>query len=165
MWLNSHILVCRCRRSSVTEIGEGREQAKMGGPTSLSCWHIQIPAGPCPSPPPALPQDTRILLLMLSPPFSPPSLLPSTSTTPGGGGVCVVCSSASPLRDPLQRRCLPSWHYWPKAATVLAMCSPELGAAAASPFIPCLSLFQGGRKEPPMSPGGLGGQCAHHWVS
>lgn len=100
MWLNSHILVCRCRRSSVTEIGEGREQAKMGGPTSLSCWHIQIPAGPCPSPPPALPQDTRILLLMLSPPFSPPSLLPSTSTTPGGGGcVCgvFICfSSARP---------------------------------------------------------------------
>lgn len=91
---------------------------------------------------------------MLSPPFSPPIFSSFHINNPGRG---CVCSSASPLRDPLQRKCLPSWHYWPKAATILAMCSPELGAAAASPFIPCLSLFQGGRKEPPMSPGGEAG--------
>lgn len=92
MWLSSHLLVSRCRKSSVVEIWEECEQAEMEGPTSLSCRHIQTPA--CPSPSLVLPQDMQIPLLVLSPPSSPPSFLPSTPALPSAS---VCFSSARPL--------------------------------------------------------------------
>lgn len=161
MWLNSHIVVCRCRRLSVTEIGEGWEQAKTGGPTSLSCWHIQIPAGPCPSPPPVLPQDTRILLLMLSPPFSPPIFSSFHINNPGGGWWFICFSSARPSSAQMPAfvaLLAQSCHHFSNVLTWARCCC-------------CFSLhplpftFPRWKKRAPDVTWGGGGQCAHHWVS
>lgn len=81
MWVNSHLLVSRCKKSSVTKTGEGWEQAIISWESQpLSCWHIQTATCPSPSPLPVVPQDMSILLVMLSPPSFSPSFLPATST-------------------------------------------------------------------------------------
>lgn len=98
MWLNSHLLVSRCRKSSVIEIWEGWEQAEVGREGHpLSCWHTQTPACPSPSLSPVVPQDMQILLLVLCLPSSPSSFLPSISATPSA----FVCFSSARLSSAL----------------------------------------------------------------
>lgn len=89
----------RCRKSSVTETGEGWEQANLGGFTSCSCWHIQTPACLPPSASLVLPKDMQILLLMLSPASSPPYFLHSTSA-PSGTSVCFSSARLSSTHMP-----------------------------------------------------------------